>query len=81
MWFALTVLLLDILLPNKSQNNGNVIEDIDTDGARRIGGNHDQKISLPSSVVAIGINEEEYLYLTQTAIPTLSKGSADVSSH
>ena len=55
MWLALTVLLLDMLLPISTLHEG-------------------RKKKLPSSIIAIGIHDEEYDYLIRTAVPTLSKG-------
>lgn len=53
MWLALTVLLLDIILPKRE-----IFDD-----------------KIPSSAIAIGISLTEYVYLTRTAVPTLSKGA------
>ncbi len=65
MWYAMSVVLLDILLPSdkeqdEAKKNGEVKDWIMRD--------------LPSSIVAVDVNVEEYYYLTHTAIPTLSKG-------
>ena len=42
MWFALTVILLDILLPNKAFCDGYDVEDISSDGTSKNSGNHNQ---------------------------------------
>ena len=67
MWLALTVLLLDMLLPISTFHDG-----------RNSNTNEDDenytKTKLPSSIITIGIHDEEYDYLIRTAVPTLSKG-------
>lgn len=73
MWFALSVLLLDILLPKHDiayEGKCGVIvnDDDDMDDELTTG------IVLPSSISTIGITAEEYKYLTKSAIPSLSKG-------
>mmetsp|Transcript_18166 Transcript_18166/g.21006 ORF Transcript_18166/g.21006 Transcript_18166/m.21006 type:complete len:614 (-) Transcript_18166:41-1882(-) len=73
MWFALSVLLLDILLPKHDiayEGKCGVIvnDDDDMDDELTTG------IVLPSSISTIGITAEEYKYLTKSAIPSLSRG-------
>jgi len=71
MWRALTVILLNIVLPKHDIAHegkaGGVMKDETLAG----------ELPLPSSLAAIGMTMEEYKYLSSSAIPSLDVGSGN----